>query len=54
MDARTEIASPRRETPLFNDDDDPTPIEEWTLDEVDSAFDLSVAHGPRGVDAVFD
>lgn len=54
MDARTDTTRPRREIPVFDDDDDPTPIEEWTLDEVDSGFDLSVANGPRGVDAIFD
>lgn len=36
------------------DDDDPAPIEEWTLDEVDDALELSTPHGARSFDAAFD
>ena len=53
MNARTESTRPSREI-LYFDDDDPTPIEEWTLDEVDSDFDLSTVHESWGFDAVFD
>lgn len=54
MEARTESARPRHEIRYLDDDDDPTPIEEWTLDEVDSEFDLSPVHESRGFGADFD
>lgn len=54
MQARADTARPHRDIRFLADDDDPTPIEEWTLDEVDSEFDLSPSHGPRGFDAEFD
>lgn len=55
MEARLAPSSlaPRR-GPWPAIDDGPAPIEEWSLDEVDSAFELSKPFGDGAVDAAFD
>ena len=47
-------ARPAREPwPLFDDDEEQAPFEEWALDEVDSDF-VPSAHELRAFDASFD
>jgi hypothetical protein len=48
-------ARPAREPwPVFDDDEDQAPFEEWALDEVDSDLALPSGHEPRTFDASFD
>lgn len=48
-------ARPAREPwPLFDDDEEQAPFEEWALDEVDSDFALLSSHELRVFDASFD
>ena len=56
MQARTAPTEPRRVPWQLRqiEDDEPAPIEEWTLDEVDSAFEFAPVPGPRSFDAAFD
>jgi hypothetical protein len=57
MQARTAPVDPRRvpwPRGALEDNDDPSPIEEWTLEEVDSAFEFAPSQGTRSIDAAFD
>jgi hypothetical protein len=48
-------ARPAREPwPVFDDDEEQAPFEEWALDEVDSDFALLSSHELRVFDASFD
>jgi hypothetical protein len=57
MQAQTAPVDPRRvpwPRGALEDNDDPSPIEEWTLEEVDSAFEFAPSQGTRSIDAAFD